>query len=82
MANHMDQTLWWANQKHWVAVRSHLLHSFFCRCTALLPLVAPTVTCTIMRSQNHFPESNRYMLDFLHPFLLCRITHWAPLEKL
>jgi hypothetical protein len=25
--NHMDQSLWWANQKHWAAVRSYLLHS-------------------------------------------------------
>jgi hypothetical protein len=26
IANHMDQSLWWANQKHWAAVRSYLLH--------------------------------------------------------
>ncbi len=23
IANHLDQSLWWANQKHWVAVRSY-----------------------------------------------------------
>jgi hypothetical protein len=28
IANHMDQSLWWADQKHWEAVRSYLLHSF------------------------------------------------------
>jgi hypothetical protein len=28
IANHLDQSLWWANQKHWVAIRSYLLHSF------------------------------------------------------
>ncbi len=28
IASHLDESLWWANQKHWVAVRSHLLHSF------------------------------------------------------
>jgi hypothetical protein len=28
IANHLDQSLWWANQKHRVAVRSYLLHSF------------------------------------------------------
>jgi hypothetical protein len=28
IANHMDQSLWWANQKHWAAVRSYLVHSF------------------------------------------------------
>jgi hypothetical protein len=53
----------------------YIYYTLFCRCTALLPLVAPTVTCAVMLSQNHFPESNRYMLDFLHPFLLCRITY-------
>jgi hypothetical protein len=26
--HHLDQSLWWANQKHWVAVRSYLLYSF------------------------------------------------------
>ncbi len=29
IANHLDQSLWWANQKHRAAVRSYLLHSFF-----------------------------------------------------
>jgi hypothetical protein len=28
IANHLDESLWWANQKHWAAVRSYLLHSF------------------------------------------------------
>jgi hypothetical protein len=28
IANHLDQSLWWGNQKHWSAVRSYLLHSF------------------------------------------------------
>jgi hypothetical protein len=27
IANHLDQLLWWAIQKHWAKVRSHLLHS-------------------------------------------------------
>jgi len=27
IANHLDQSWWWANQKHWPPVRSHLLHS-------------------------------------------------------
>ncbi len=31
IANHLDQSLWWANQKYWVAVRSYLLHSFTSR---------------------------------------------------
>jgi hypothetical protein len=28
IANHVHQLLWSTNQKHWVAVRSYLLHSF------------------------------------------------------
>jgi hypothetical protein len=28
IANHTDQSLRWANQKHWASVRSYLLHSF------------------------------------------------------
>ncbi len=28
IANHLDQSLWWVNQKHSVVVRSYLLHSF------------------------------------------------------
>ncbi len=28
IANHLDQLLWWVNQKHWASVRSYLLHSF------------------------------------------------------
>jgi hypothetical protein len=28
IANHLDQSLWWADQKLWSPVRSYLLHSF------------------------------------------------------
>jgi hypothetical protein len=28
IANHLDQSLWWGNQKHWEQGRSYLLHSF------------------------------------------------------
>jgi hypothetical protein len=61
----------------------HIYYTLFCRCTAaLLSLLPATTTCGIMQSQNHFPEPNRHKLDFLHPFSLCRITYWAPLEML
>ncbi len=29
ITNHLDQSLWLANQKHWEAVRSYLLHSLW-----------------------------------------------------
>jgi hypothetical protein len=85
ITNHLDQSLWWANQKHWAAVRSYFTTLFLalsCRCTALLSLLPDTATWAIMLSQSHFPESNRHMLDFLHIFLLWRITYWPPLEML
>jgi hypothetical protein len=28
-SNHLDQLLWWAIQKHWIVVKSHLLHSLW-----------------------------------------------------
>ncbi len=29
IANHLDQSRWWTNQKYWTAVRCNLLHSFW-----------------------------------------------------
>jgi len=81
IANHLDESLWWANQKHWVPVRSYLLHSFLQVHSAAAPCTS-MATYVTMQSQNHFPEPNRNTLDFLHPILLCRITYRAPLEML
>jgi hypothetical protein len=79
IANHLDESLWWANQKHSAVIRSYLSHSF-CRCTHRCCALSPPATgmTAIMRSQNHFLEPNRQKLDFLHPILLCKITYWAP----
>ncbi len=40
IANHLDQALWWANQKYWAAVRSYLLHSFLQVHSAAAPLTS------------------------------------------
>jgi hypothetical protein len=45
----------------------HIYYTLFCMCTTLLHLLPTTATRTIMLSQNHFPEPNLHMLDFLHP---------------
>jgi len=71
-----DQSLWWDNQKHWTAVRSFLrVHSGAAPRTGHgnLPNYA---------EPKPFFWVNRYTLDFLHLFLLCRITYWAPLEMI
>jgi hypothetical protein len=78
IANHMDESLWWANQKQGPALKSYLLHSFL----QVHSATAPRTSHAIMLSQNDFPESNRYRLGFFHPFVLCTITYWAPLEML
>ncbi len=41
-----------------------------------------TANSTTIASQNHWPKPNWHMWTFLHPILLCRITHWASLEML
>jgi hypothetical protein len=67
IANHLDESLWWANQKHWSI--SHIFSVGTHWCLRLSPATA-----------NHFPEPNPQILTFLHPILLCRITYWALLE--
>jgi len=59
IANHMDQSVRWANQRHWTAVRSYLLHSFL-QVHSLLCLLPAMATCAIKLSQNYFPEPNRH----------------------
>ncbi len=60
IANHLDQSSWSTNQKHWATVRSYLLHSFLevhraCCCAFLAkPRLA---TWVIVQSQNHFCSS-------------------------
>jgi hypothetical protein len=59
IANHLDESLWWANQKHGVGGGSYLVHGNICNYAEPKP----------------FSEPNRHMFDFLHPILLCRITY-------
>jgi len=40
IANHLDESLWWANQKHWVPVRSYLLHSYLQVHSAAVPFTS------------------------------------------
>jgi hypothetical protein len=57
IANHLDQSLQCANQKHWEAVRSYFSTLFSAdakRWCASFYKAQPK-PCWIMRSQNHFP---------------------------
>ncbi len=63
IANHMDQSLWRAAQKHWAAVRSYLLHSFL-QVHSALRLVPATVPCAIMLSQTPFSWVKAVQIGF------------------
>jgi hypothetical protein len=69
IANHLDQSLWWANQKQWTPVRSYY-YTLLCRCTTLLHLLPATED-----SQNHFPELNRHILTFIFIHFYCAGLH-------
>jgi hypothetical protein len=58
-------------------VRSYLLHSFMQVHNSVAPFSSH---CAIMRSQNHFPEPNLHILNFLHAILLCRITYCSKVK--
>ncbi len=67
VANHLDQSLWWDNQKHEKQF-DHTYYTLFYNCTALLRLLPATATCAIMLSQNHFPEPNLHNYAEPKPF--------------
>ncbi len=77
VANHLHQSIWWANQKHWAAVRSYLLHSFLQVHNVAAPFTfhQPPQTLQLRGSQNHFHEPNHHVLTFLHPVLSWRIVY-------
>ncbi len=56
---------------------NHIYYTLFYTCIALLSLLPAIATSIIMLSQNHFLEWHRHIFEFLHPFLLCKITYWA-----
>jgi hypothetical protein len=61
--NHLDQSLWPTNQKHWAVVRCNLLHSFW-RCTTVLRLLSARASCTNLVKENQFLQLNQHILTF------------------
>ncbi len=45
IVNHLDESLWWVNQKHWASVRSHLLHCFLQVHNAAAPFTSHGNAC-------------------------------------
>ncbi len=81
IANHLDQSLRRADQKHWAEVWSYLLDSFLQMDTCAASF---TSHCNVCNYAEPKPISwaKPYILAFLYLILLCRITYWAPLEML
>jgi hypothetical protein len=74
MANHLDQSVWWANQKHWAGVSDHiysslLVHNVVVLFTNYHKLLQLCWAATIFLSQI------KHILTFLHLTLLCRIIY-------
>ncbi len=82
IANHLDQSLWWPNHKHWARVRSHLLHSFQQVRKVVAPFTSYRKLCNHAEPKPIFLSQIGIFLTFLHLILLCRITNWTPLEML
>jgi hypothetical protein len=81
IANHLDQSLWWANRNHWAAVRSYLLHSFW----EVNSVAVPFTRHGNMRNYvkpNPFPCIKPSYLGFSSPNFTMQITYWALFEML
>ncbi len=66
IANHLDQSVWWANQKHRVAVKSYFLHSFLHVHNVSALFTSHCKFC-------NYAEPNQHVLTFLDPILLCKL---------
>ncbi len=67
IGNHMEQSLWFANEKQVPEIRSYLLHSWHVRtylgCTNYAKMLGHTTLSSA--------------LCVLHPILMCRVPYWA-----
>jgi hypothetical protein len=69
IAIHLDQSLRWANQNHWLVVRSYLLHSFRQVPTVAAAFHKPPQTVQWCSAKTILVSKT---MTFLHPILLCR----------
>jgi len=69
IANHLDQSETGSSSQ------IIFITLFSCTCTALMCLLPASANCAKLLGNNHFAEPNWHVLAFLHPILLCRVTH-------
>jgi hypothetical protein len=78
-ATHLDESLWWANVKHWVPVRSYLLHS-------LLQVHSAAAPFTSHGNLHNYAEPDPFSwakpdyIGFSSSNFTVQITYRAPLE--
>jgi hypothetical protein len=74
IANHLNESLWLADPKQGVAIRSYLWHSSLSQVHSAVPFTGLSQQCK-NAGPNLFAESNQHVWTFLHPILRCTITH-------
>jgi hypothetical protein len=79
IANHLDQSLWRTNQKHWAAVRSYLLHSFLQEHSAAVPFTSHITLPNYAEPKPFFLSQTSIWWTF---FIQFYFTYPAPLEML
>jgi hypothetical protein len=66
--------LWWANQKHWAAVKSYLLHAFLQVHSAAEPFTSHGNLWNYAEPKLFSWVKPAYMLGYIHPFY-CAGSH-------
>ncbi len=69
IANHLDQSLWSANQKRW-SESDHICYTLFCRCTALLRL-SPASAQFCGAKTIFLGQTSIFWIFFIHRITYC-----------
>jgi hypothetical protein len=78
-SSRLNESLWLANQKHWVGAQ---------HCNAIYQTPQIMLLCSAKTSflsitaKSSFLSQTGTLKIILHPILVCRTTHWASLEML
>jgi hypothetical protein len=79
IANRLDESLWWANRKHWAGARSYLSHFFLQVHSAAAPFTGHGKRPNYV-DQNPFPEPNQHTWIFFIQFY-CAGSHSEHLRR-
>jgi hypothetical protein len=81
IGNHLEQSLWRANQKlWWSSVRSLFITLFYAGAQHCCVFHQPPRYVQLRWTKTIFLSQTVIFWLFFHPILLCKITYWASLE--